>query len=233
LRLVRLAAVGLVGTFLSAWAQDASVSPPKSQGAVIRAGDVLLVDRFDGRSQKQLPESAPVPHVDIGYVTGEYQIRIEPEYQQGAETDYFAGPSSLFANVHATVDARLVGGVESRRFGLGCRATAPNGHLSGYFLVVLPALGRFSLSRMDAGEAADLTAPQASMAVARGTKVNHLELTCAGETVTARINGVEVASVHDGAYSIGAVMLFVGRGSPLPAEARFRDLVVSEALLEP
>jgi hypothetical protein len=232
LKLVRLAALGLVGTLVSAWAQDASVSPPKSQGATIRAGDILLVDRFDGRSRKQLPESAPVPHVDIGYDDGEYKIRIEPEYQRGAETDYFAGPSSLFSNVRATVDARLAGGVESRRFGLGCRATAPNGHLSGYFLVVLPALGRFSLSRMDAGESTDLAAPQASMAVARGTRVNHLELTCADETVTARINGVEVVSVHDGTYSIGAVMLFVGRDSPLPAEARFRDLVVNEALVD-
>jgi len=51
--------------------------------------------------------------------------------------------------------------------------------------------------------------------------------------VTARINGTEVASVHDRTYSIGAVMLFVGRDLPLSAEARFRNLVIREALVAP
>jgi hypothetical protein len=51
--------------------------------------------------------------------------------------------------------------------------------------------------------------------------------------VTARINGTEVASVRDRTYSIGAIMLFVGRDGALSAEGRFHNLVVSEALVEP
>src|SRR5262249_39837618 len=182
---------------------------------------------------RQLPQWASAFFVDVGYVPGEYKIRMEPEYKSGAAADYFVGPSSLFANVHAAVDARLVGGLEGRRLGVGCRATAPNGNLAGYFLAVMPALKRFSLARLEAGDPTILVDPQESMAVERGTKPNHLELTCAGETVTARINGTEVASVHDTTYSIGAVMLFVGRDLPLSAEARFRNLVVREALVAP
>jgi hypothetical protein len=233
-RLARLAALGLVAALLSACAEHAAVSPPKSPGtSSVRVGDILIVDHFDDHSSRQLPESAPVLFVEVGYAAGEYKIRIAPEYQSGSETDYFAGPSSLFANVRAAVDGHLVGGFESRRFGVGCRATAPNGNLSGYFLAVTPALGRFSLSRLDAGDPTVLVGPQASTAVERGTKPNHLELTCAGETVTAQINSTEVASVHDSTYSIGAVMLFAGRDRALSVEARFRDLVVSEALVEP
>ena len=234
MRLARLAALGLVAALLSDCVEHASASPPRSPGtSSLRVGDVLIVDHFDGRSARQLPESAPVAFVDVGYTGGEYKIRIELEYQSGSETDYFAGPSSLFANVRAAVDGHLWGGVESRRFGVGCRATAPNGHLSGYFLAVTPALGQFSLSRLDAGDPTVLVGPQASLAVERGAKANHLELTCAGETVTARINNSEVASVLDGRYSIGAVMLFAGRDRALSVEARFRDLVVSEVLVEP
>lgn len=234
MRLARLAVLGLIAALLSDPVEHASASTPRSPGTPsLRVGDVLLLDHFDNRSARQLPQAAPVAFVDVGYTAGEYKIRIELEYQSGAETDYFAGPSSLFANVRAAVDGRLWGGVESRRFGMGCRATAPNGHLSGYFLAVTPALGQFSLSRLDAGDPTVLVGSQGSPAVERGSKSNHLELTCAGDTVTARINGTEVASILDGRYSIGAVMLFAGRDRALSVEARFRDLIVSEVLLEP
>jgi len=230
MRRARLAALGIGAALLSACAEHTPVPTPREPGASsVTVGDVLLVD-IDDHSARQLPQSAAALFIDVGYVAGEYKIRMEPEYQSGAEADYLAGPSSLFANVQVAVDSRLVGGVESRRLGVGCRATAPNGHLAGYFLAVVPALKRFSLARLEAGEPTMLVDPQESMAVERGTGLNHLELTCAGETVTARINGTEVASVHDSTYSIGAVMLLVGRDRPLSAEARFRNLVVREAL---
>src|SRR5262245_3327642 len=231
--LARPAAFGIVAALLSACAEHAPVSPPRGPGAPsVKAGDVLLVDIDDQRA-RQLPHWASTLFIDTGYVDGEYKIRMEPEYQSGAGADYFAGPSSMFANVQVAVDSHLVGGVESRRLGVGCRATAPNGNLAGYFLAVMPALRRFSLTRLEAGEPTVLVDPQESIAVEPGTKLNHLELTCAEETVTARINGTEVASVHDRTYSIGAVMLFVGRDLPLSAEARFRNLVVREALVAP
>jgi len=124
MRRARLAALGIGAALLSVCAEHAPVSPLRGSGASrVKVGDVLLVD-IDDHSARQLPQSAATPFIDAGYVAGEYKIRMEPEYQNGAGADYFAGPSSLFANVHVAVDSRLMGGVESRRLGVGRRARA-------------------------------------------------------------------------------------------------------------
>jgi hypothetical protein len=117
---------------------------------------------------------------------------------------------------------------------VGCRLTFKAGQLSGYYVLgVAPALGGFGLERHQVDRAVQLVPFQQSAAIHRGGVSNRLELTCVQSTLTARINGIEVASVQDSTYDSGPVVLATGRSGSIGVEARFDNLVVREARIEP
>ena len=58
---------------------------------------------------------------------------------------------------------------------------------------------------------------QKSTAIKQGDAMNHIELSCVGNTMTLTINGVQVGQVQDGAYATGRH--FIGVGGTGPAGA--------------
>jgi hypothetical protein len=82
-------------------AADELASRTSVPGLIERLADVLAShevyrDRY----------AAQTATTDQGYVGVEYLIRFSPSLQ---EPSYLVGPTTLFANVHIAVDARLVG----------------------------------------------------------------------------------------------------------------------------
>ena len=195
----------------------------------VKLGQVLLTDSFDNPAAGRLSSQSDDPAVEQGYVGGEYQVRLS----SSAKPVRVVGANSVFADLQVTVDARLAEGTEGRSIGVACRMTPKDGTAQFYALLTVPATGRFALSKFDGYRWVHLVPFQSSEAVRRGTTSNHLELTCVGSTIIARINGTEVASTKDGTYDSGYVAVVVNRDEGIPLEARFDNLIVREARRSP
>ena len=189
-------------------------------------GTIVLQDNFDDPANGLLPRSSPFPtRYTRGYVDGEYMIKtLDPE-ARGIPIVVVAE----FANFSLAVDARLVGGSERRYVTMGCRDEAPLG-TGHYRFSVETASGHFTLNRSDSGGLIALVDWQTSPAIRRGNEWNRLELTCAGTTIAASVNGTQVASVQDATYPYAGLLWF-GAGTfantGLTVEARFDNLVVT------
>jgi hypothetical protein len=188
-------------------------------------GEVVLTDSFDNPAAGRLSGQSNDPAVEQGYVGGEYQVRLS----SSAKSFRAIGANSVFTNLQVAVDARLAEGTEARWVGVACRLSPKDGTAQFYALLAVPATGQFALSNFDGYRWVHLVPFQPSAAVRRGNASNHLELACVGPTITARINGTEVASAVDHTYDSGYVAVVVGRDEGLPVEARFDNLVVREA----
>ena len=186
---------------------------------------VLLMDSFDNPAAGRLSSRSDDPSVEQGYAEGEYQVRLS----SSARPVRVVGASSVFSDLQVAVDARLAEGTEGRWVGVACRMNPKDGTAQLYALLMVPATGQFALSNFDGYRWTHLVPFRSSEVVRRGNASNRLELTCVGSTITARINGTEVASVQDGTYSSGYVALVVSRDEGIPLEARFDNLVVKEA----
>jgi hypothetical protein len=195
----------------------------------IELGKVLLTDSFDNPAAGRLSSQSDSPAVEQGYIGGEYQVRLSPS----AKPLRVVGANSMFANLQVAVDARLAEGTEGRSIGVACRMNPKDGTAQFYALLAVPATGRFALSNFDGYRWLHLVPFQSSEAVRRGNASNHLELTCVGSTIIARINGTEVASAQDGTYDSGYVAVVVSRDEGIPLEARFDNLIVREARRSP
>jgi hypothetical protein len=134
-------------------------------------------------------------------------------------------------DVTVSVDVRFADTSDGQYFGIDCRDQQPanvSASRPGYRFEVLPATSDFVLSRSDGARPIALAHGPAPEAINSGDQVNHLELSCIGDTITARANGHELASVDGGAYHGGRIWLVVGNSasqSPV-AEARMDNLVV-------
>ena len=195
----------------------------------IKPGRVLLIDSFDNPAAGRLSSQSDDPAVELGYIGGEYHVRLA----SSAKPLRVVGASSAFANLQVAVDARLAEGTEGRSIGVACRMNARDGTAQFYALLTVPATGRFALSNFDGYRWVHLVPFQFSEAVRRGNASNHLELTCVGSAIIARINGTEVASAQDGTYGSGYVAVVVERDEGIPLEARFDNLIVREARRSP
>jgi hypothetical protein len=194
-----------------------------------KLGKVLLIDSFDNPAAGRLSSQSDDPAVEQGYVGGEYQVRLS----SSAKPLRVVGANSVFANLQVAVDARLAEGTEGRSIGVACRMNPKDGTAQFYALLTVPATGRFALSNFDGYRWVHLVPFQSSEAVRRGNASNHLELTCVGSTIIARINGTEVAAAQDGTYDSGYVAVVVERDEGIPLEARFDNLIVKEARRSP
>ena len=141
--------------------------------------------------------------------------------------------NSAFADLQVAVDARLAEGTEGRWVGVACRVNPRDGTAQFYALLTAPATGQFALSNFDGYRWNHLVSFRSSEAVRRGNASNHLELTCVGSTIMARINGTEVAAAQDGTYSSGYVAVVVNHDEGIPLEARFDNLIVKDARRSP
>jgi hypothetical protein len=131
----------------------------------------------------------------------------------------------VYGDVSIAFDARLVSGDLSSYVGVACRIQP--GSFNQYRLSVSPWLRVFDLARWDDGEETTLL-QRADAAIRLGDAPNRVELTCAGNLISARINGTLVAVAEDATYQRGSTWIGLG-ASEAPAEARLDNLVVSQA----
>jgi hypothetical protein len=187
-------------------------------------GGVLFVDKPDDPAAPRLPEISNGNGIS-GYVDGEYSMQTLPD----GPSSWLVRPGAPGTHSHAltAVDVHLVGGDDpSQIVYVGCRWTVSGDTNSGYRLGIQPLRGLFSLQRMDKGSVTQLVGWRNSDAIHPGLDANHLELLCAGNTISAAINGTPLAIVRDATYLEGLTMLEVfGQGGPM--EARFSGLTIS------
>jgi hypothetical protein len=192
--------------------QRSPSEPPPAAPPPPRPGAVLLADNFDDPTLGWLDASA--------YSGGEYAVR-------GAFAEW-ALPGS-FADVTVAVDARLVGDTTNRAVAVYCRARSSEGGRLYYQFTVIPADGVFLLQRADSAAGVALVGRTQSAAIRAGNATNRLELSCIGTTISAKINGTEVASVQDGTHTSGRVSIGAGPfGGAGAVDARFDNLVVTQ-----
>lgn len=188
---------------------------------------VLLRDAFDDPNAGYFPVVSPMPGLaELGYVDGEYSIRdVDPA---GTSARGITLPIP-YTESTLTVRARVVGPVNGRSIHLECRQTwTPATGSDSYTLFFVPAQRLFALSRLDAGRPTILARREGSPAIQPDNSWNDLELSCVGNTIAVRINGVEVASVQDGTHRQGQSRVFVrGPSEEMPhAEVRLDNLAV-------
>jgi hypothetical protein len=187
-----------------------------------KATDILFSDDFNDRTRARLSTVSDEPsRYRFAYDGGEYVIqKLDPNYRL-QPTTYVPGS---FDNATIVVDVRLTGETDNRYVAVGCRFS-DRGH---YRLLVEPAQGRFVLVRFDGSTEVNLVGPQVSDAINRGTASNRLELSCAGNVISAAINGTLVATREDTTYRTGRLWFAASTysGTNLTVEGRFDNLQV-------
>lgn len=192
------------------------------------AGAVLFQDTFDSASARAMRTSSSSQYT-VGYLDGEYQIRILDSAHDLIEGAYIPGS---FADASIQVDVRVAGGPGFQTVILDCREQPGDDRRQYRFRVDLEARSFSLVLTNGADPERDLVPPQPSAAIRRGNEVNRLLLTCAGTTIVASINGVEVAAVEDGTYAAGRMWFGIGRSAAV-SDLRFDNLVVTQAGLRP
>ena len=185
---------------------------------------VVLADNFDDPSKGRLPPACANPsQFQCGYVDGEYQIKKLNATQAG-----WSGPTltGTYSDVSVALDARVVAGEGETMVNVTCRRQPDSA--SWYQLTVFAERASSVLRRRDNGTDITLMPRQVSGAIRQGGGTNHIEFNCIGATISATVNGVEVASVRDATYSTGLVILQGGGVANVPADVRIDNLVVTE-----
>lgn len=208
-------------------AEPALPLPSTTPLPVVRApGAVILSETFEDPGTGALPASSPEPsRFFAGYLGGEYVIRRLAGTQDPTSRLNLPGE---YADVAIAVDARLVGGAADRHVFAGCRYSATPAGTNAYRLLVYPQSGEILIARYDGGRRTVLA--RRTLAVARrGEGTSRLVLTCAGNAISASVNGTPVASVSDATYRTGQVYIGVGVArDTLGAEARFDNLLMTQ-----
>ena len=192
-------------------------------------GEIIVQDDFGDPAIGWLPNSSPdsAPFVH-GYEGDEYVIRRLDTVPAGKRL-FTADVAGTYSDVSIAVDVRLLGDTAHRYASLTCRGHSARGGYNSYRLSVDPDRGRFRLARWDGNRERKLV-EQPSAAIQRGNETNRLELTATGSAISASINGAPVASIQDGAYRTGALLIGAGvlDGRPLSIDARFDNLEVRQ-----
>lgn len=188
-------------------------------------GEPLLVDEFERDVTGILPSASAAPEqFRVGYVNGEYLVARSAGWA-GLPAVLVPG---LFVDAVLAVDARLVGETMGRSVVLGCRRSTESPR-DGYQLNLDPDGGVVTLGIWVQGNYFRMF-NEASVAIRQGGEVNHVELRCSGNVISAVVNGTLVASVRSTAYRTGWMWLGVvadpGVGGLV--EARFNNLVVRQ-----
>jgi hypothetical protein len=187
------------------------------------AGTVLVDETFSEPTSGLLPIlDSGAASLTYGYAGGEFWVRNLDVATQSVPVPVNA------VNGTIAVDARLIGDPSRRTVSVGCRFGSDATGNRGYRLRVEPAAGLFRLVREDGKRDVLLRRDSVSQAIRRASESNRLEITCAGITITAAINGTVVATVQDSTYTSGSLVIGVGaRASGLTSEARFDNLMIT------
>jgi serine/threonine-protein kinase len=183
---------------------------------------VLVLDGFDDPALGQLRSSWPTPDAaSVKYEGGEYVVEtLKANYSPAVTIRSDVGNSTV------AVDARIVGDPARKFVFLECRAgTSPR---SGYRFVVWPGPTAGWRVYKDIGEKyEDVSGWRQSSAIRPNNETNRLLMSCVGDKITVAVNGVELFTFQDPAYTSGWLRLGAGASldTGIMAEARFDNLV--------
>ena len=197
-----------------------------------RPENVLVKLTFDDPGGESFIAPVPMPGYQTGQEAGEFVIR-------SASDTWRAGPAAghltQAGDAVTMVDVRLVGETANRIVAVACRFGVDTNTWTvrgGYILYVDPGEGTFVLLRQDGDNPRTifvLSEWREHRAINRRDAPNRLMLRCIGDTITAVINGHEVASVRDAAYRVGfsGVTVYLDGSIRGGMEARFDNFVVA------
>ena len=126
----------------------------------------------------------------------------------------------------AEIHGRILGGTIGAVLTLSCRSQKTS--QSKYILFVQPDNRKSYLARIDSGNHTILSDWRVSSSILPGNQYNRLELNCAKNGITARVNGALVAMSQDDSYREGGIEFGAGLMSEtrVPIEARFDNLMI-------
>jgi class 3 adenylate cyclase len=164
---------------------------------------VLLADDFEDGTRRALPDASLYPNeFAVSYGGGEYAIQSIALTPGRLPSVVVPG---WYADATLAVDARVIGDADLQSIVLGCRNAAPR---SGYRLTFRPGQGTGSLDRADDVSVLVRLAPLTHRGTINPrTGRNRIALRCVGSTISAIVNGTEVASARDPTYPAGRMWL--------------------------
>lgn len=157
---------------------------------------------------------------DRGYEEGEYFIEVyEPNWFA------WATPGRRFDDVVVEVDARQLSGSPTGHFGLLCRYRSSR----DFYYFAITGDGYYAILRVQDGELEVLTGAGflPTQAVQTGGEANRIRAICQEDHLTLVVNGQELDTVIDDAFSRGDVGLGVGSGPDGGIRVHFDNLVVT------
>jgi hypothetical protein len=205
------------------------VPSPIASPVTLSGGDptqAAISDDFEDPAKGWLPRSfddSQRAEFSGGYEAGYYVIRA----RNPVNNRYFTVQApGTYADVSVAVDARIVGDSAGRGLGLSCRRGGPGNE---YRLILNLDRGTFAIVRLVDSRSTSLIPFTAAPSMQRGNRQNRVELTCAGASISASINGIVVATVADTTFKEGRVGLVVGTlpSNNVPIEGRFDNLVIT------
>ena len=159
------------------------------------------------------------------YGNGVYRIQVnESTY------DMWANPGKYFeGDVRVEADATKVGGSDDNDYGLICRYTG-NADSPSYYFFIISSDGYSVIGKATDGSTEYLSSEKMipTDAIKQGTTINHLRADCIGNTLTFYVNGQQVASTTDAAFTGGDIGFLAGTFDVPNTEIAFDNLVVSK-----
>ena len=157
------------------------------------------------------------------YSDGVYRIHVKV-----SSYDIWANPGQYFeGDVRVEADATKVGGEDDNDYGLICRYSGSPESPSYYFSII-SSDGYAVIGKTTDGASEYISTELMALsdAIKQGSSTNHLRLDCVGSTLTLYVNGQEVATINDSAFTGGDVGLMAGTFEISNAEITFDNFVV-------
>jgi hypothetical protein len=153
------------------------------------------------------------------YVDGQYRIFVNT-----TGTDVWANPGLSFTDVIVEVDAAKMTGPDDNDFGLICRSQ----DVENFYQFIISSDGYYGIAKVVGGtqELIGETDLLPDDAIKQGNVTNRIQAKCIGSKLTLSVNGTQVASFDDTAFTSGDVGLFAGTFSEAGTDVHFDNFVV-------
>ncbi|MCJ7432241.1 MAG: DUF1080 domain-containing protein [Anaerolineales bacterium] len=197
----------------------ASPEPGATAGSGSTPGQILFQDDFSN------PESGwtrQIGRTVTNYIDGSYSVLVSEPNSIG-----FGLAFQNFGDVRMEVDTRKKAGSDDNDHGLICRESEDNG-LYNYYFFVISSQGFAAIGKTVKNEAQYLWSEKVQPAglIKTDTAINHLRADCKGSTLTLYVNGQQVASVNDTAFTSGDVGLLARAWATAGTEILYDNFVV-------
>lgn len=153
----------------------------------------------------------------LDYEDGEYVIVV-------GETDLFVwcNPDENFSDVHIEVTARNTGGTSDSVFGLICGYQDND----NFYYLGVGTDGYYTITKIIDNQD-EVLVEEISDAIAEDAASYRIGADCANGRLVLYVDGQEIASADDDAFTSGDIGLFAWSSETLDVEVRYDDLVVT------